>query len=165
MKRSFTIFVFYQVQISTYKFNQSMINTYLVIVDNCPIHRYNGKYVWVICLQQMGVGYIFLPRYSPELNIAENCFLKVKTVLKQERFLNIVRSNLKVAIGQNLQEITMHDLKEFCVATGCLNVHWILCVRTSVRRTIRIKGDDLFTVPAWNYVLFYFCSQLHLDIS
>ena len=71
----------------------------------------------------MGIGYIFLPRYSPELNIAENCFLKVKTVLKQERFLNIVRSNLKVAIGQNLQEITMHDLKEFCVATGCLNVH------------------------------------------
>ena len=43
MKRSFTIFVFYQVQISTYKFNQSMINTYLVIVDNCPIHRFNGE--------------------------------------------------------------------------------------------------------------------------
>jgi transposase len=54
-------------------------------------------------LQQMGVGYIFLPRYSPELNIAENCFLKVKTVLKQEWFLNIVRSNLKAAIGQALQ--------------------------------------------------------------
>ena len=43
MKRSFTIFVFYQVQISTYKFNQSMINTYLVIVDNCSIHRFNGE--------------------------------------------------------------------------------------------------------------------------
>ena len=73
-------------------------------------------------LQQMGIGYIFLPRYSTELNIAEHCFLKVKTVLKQERFLNIVSANLKVAIGQALQEITIHDLKEFCVATGCLNV-------------------------------------------
>ena len=73
-------------------------------------------------LQQMGIGYIFLPRYSPELNIAENCFLKVKTVLKQERYSNIVRSNLNVAIGQALQEITINDLKEFCVATGCLNV-------------------------------------------
>jgi hypothetical protein len=40
----------------------------------------------------------------------------VKTVLKQEPFLNIVRSNLKAAIGQALQEITIHDLKEFCVA-------------------------------------------------
>ena len=81
------------------------------------------------CLRQLDprfdttkISYIFLPRYSPELNIAENCFLKVKTVLKQERFLNIVRANLKVAIGQALQEITIHDLKEFCVATGCLNV-------------------------------------------
>jgi hypothetical protein len=46
----------------------------------------------------------------------------VKTVLKQERFLNIVSANLKVAIGQALQEITIHDLKELCVATGCLNV-------------------------------------------
>ena len=44
------------------------------------------------------------------------------------------------------------------------NVQWILCVRISVRRPIRIKSGDLFTVPAWNYVLFYFCSQLHLDI-
>jgi transposase len=62
-----------------------MINTYLVIVDNCPIHRFNGEVrVSKFFLQQMGVGYIFLPRYSPELNIAENCFLKVKTVLKQE---------------------------------------------------------------------------------
>ena len=82
------------------------------------------------CLRQLDprfdttkISYIFvLPRYSPELNIAENCFLKVKTVLKQERFLNIVRANLKVAIGQALQEITIHDLKEFCFATGCLNV-------------------------------------------
>jgi uncharacterized sporulation protein YeaH/YhbH (DUF444 family) len=56
------------------------------------------------------------------MNIAENCFLKVKTVLKQQRFLNSVRANLKVAIRQTLQEITIHDLNEFCVATGCLNV-------------------------------------------
>ena len=123
MKSSFTNFAFNQIQISTYKFNQSMITTYLVIVDNCPIHRFNGGDVRVSnFLQQMGVGHIILPRYSPELNITENCFLKVKTVLKQERFLNIVRANLKVAIGQALQEITIHDLKEFCVATGCLNV-------------------------------------------
>ena len=81
------------------------------------------------CLRQLDprfdttkISYIVLPRYSPELNIAVNCFLKVKTVLKQERFLNIVRANLKVAIGQALQEITIHDLKEFCVASGCLNV-------------------------------------------
>jgi hypothetical protein len=46
----------------------------------------------------------------------------VKTVLKQERFLNIVSSNMNLAIGQALQEITINDLKEFCVATECLNV-------------------------------------------
>ena len=94
----------------------------MVIVDNCPIHHFNGGNTCEYFFQQMGVGHMFLPRYSPELNIAENCFLKVKTVLKQERFLNIVRINLKVAIGQALQEITIHDLKEFCVAMGCLNV-------------------------------------------
>jgi transposase len=94
----------------------------LVIVDNCSIHRFNGEVRVSNFLQQMGIGYICLTRYSTELNIAENCFLKVKTVLKQEQFLNIVRSNLNVAIGQALQEITINDLKEFCVATGCLNV-------------------------------------------
>jgi hypothetical protein len=53
----------------------------------------------------------------------------VKTVLKQERFLNIVRTNLKVAIGHALQEITIHDLKEFCEnnfqqysVLGCIGV-------------------------------------------
>jgi transposase len=94
----------------------------LVIVDNCSILRFKGEIRVRNFLQQMGIGYISLPRCSPELNIAENCFLKVKTVFKQERFSNIVRSNLNVAIGQALQEIIINDVKEFCVATGCLNV-------------------------------------------
>ena len=42
MKSSFTNFAFNQIQISTYKFNQPMITTYLKIIDNCPIHRFNG---------------------------------------------------------------------------------------------------------------------------
>jgi hypothetical protein len=42
---------------------------------------------------------------------------RLQKLLKQERFLNIVSSNLNVAIGQALQEITIHHLKEFCVAT------------------------------------------------
>ena len=58
----------------------------LVIVDNCSIHRFNGEVRVSNFLQQMGIGYICLTRYSTELNIAENCFLKVKTVLKQEQF-------------------------------------------------------------------------------
>ena len=94
----------------------------LVIVDNCPIHRFNGEVRVSNFLIQMGIGYIFLPRYSPELNIAENCFLKIKTLLRQERFFDVVRANLKVAIGQAAKEITVHDLKEFGKATGCLNV-------------------------------------------
>ena len=73
------------------------------MVDNCPIHRFNGEVHGSNSLEQMGVGQIVLPRYSSELNIAENCFLKVKTVLKQEGFLNIVRANLKVVIEKRSQ--------------------------------------------------------------
>ena len=54
----------------------------LVIVDNCPIHRFNGELRVSNFLYNQGVGYIFLPRYSPELNIAENCFMKVKSTFR-----------------------------------------------------------------------------------
>ena len=95
----------------------------LVIVDNCPIHRLNREVRVSNFLHRMGIEYIFLPRYSPELNIAENCFLKIKTILKQEKFTNLIRANLKVAITTAVNEISVRDIKAFCKATGYLNVN------------------------------------------
>jgi hypothetical protein len=123
----------------------SAVKNYSHVLPYFPIKTMNGTivnnhqvsiYHWLIEFVCWNLYLIKNKNCKTSFHIAENCFLKVKTVLKQERFLNIVRSNLKVAIGQTLQEITIHDLKEFCVATGCLNAQWILCVRTSVRRTM-----------------------------
>lgn len=94
----------------------------IVIVDNCLTHRFEGEIRTSTFLDSIGVGYIFLPRYSPELNIAENCFGKIKAILKQERYRNIVEQNIKVAVSRATEEITVSDLKGFCVATRYLNV-------------------------------------------
>ena len=83
--------------------------------------------MWVIFYSRWEWVILFYPDTAQNWILLKIVFWKWK-LLKQERFLNIVSSNLNVAIGQALQEITIHDLKELCVATGCLNVQWILFI-------------------------------------
>ena len=93
----------------------------VVIVDNCPIHRFAAGNEVGLFLQDQGIEYLFLPRYSPDLNPCENCFLKSKTLLRNERMAELAFKNLKVAVTETLNKINCVDMLHFYRATGYLN--------------------------------------------
>lgn len=94
----------------------------IVIIDNCPIHRNNGELVVSNFLDRMGIEYMFLPTYSPDLNPVESCFSQIKSILKQERFAGMAVANLKVAIGEAIKEISVDNIAGYYRATGYINV-------------------------------------------
>ena len=94
----------------------------LTIVDNCAIHHNQAEQILGRFFGMRGVEYCFLPTYSPDLNPAENCFLKIKSCLKQEKFGDLVEQNLKLAIIAAISEITQSDIRQFYRYTGYLNV-------------------------------------------
>lgn len=94
----------------------------IIVVDNCPIHRNDGEIRTSNFLDRMGIGYIFLPTYSPDFNPAENVFGKLKAVIKQERFVNICLDNLKVGVSEAPKEISIADIRAFYRNIGYLNV-------------------------------------------
>ena len=51
----------------------------IVILDNCSVHHVSGV---ASMITQVGALVHFLPPYSPDLNPIEECFSKVKSLLK-----------------------------------------------------------------------------------
>ncbi|XP_033749722.1 uncharacterized protein LOC117334303 [Pecten maximus] len=94
----------------------------VVVVDNCAIHHNNAEIALSQFFQMQGVGYTFLPVYSPDLNPVENCFAKIKSLMTQERFRELASVNLKLSIIRAIEEITPTDMKGFYRHTGCFNV-------------------------------------------
>ena len=94
----------------------------LIIVDNCAIHHNQAERTLTRYFGMQGVEYDFLPTYSPDLNPTENCFMKIKTILTQDRFKDSVVQNLKLAIIDAIKEIKQSDLHGFYRYTGYLNV-------------------------------------------
>lgn len=90
----------------------------MVIVDNCAIHQNRAERVLTQFFGHQNVEYTFLPTYSPDLNPVENCFGKIKNILSQERFREIVSNNLKLAIIYAIKEIQQSDLINFFKHTG-----------------------------------------------
>ena len=94
----------------------------VVILDNCSIHRNDGETRASTFLDRMGIEYLFLPTYSPDLNPAENCFGKLKDVLKTEKYQTLICANLKVAVAEALKLISTKDLENFFNFTGYLDI-------------------------------------------
>jgi len=63
----------------------------IVVLDNCSIHRSQEIHQALCLLERLGdFRLIFLPRYSPELNPAENVFAEVKQYLRAHRHESIL---------------------------------------------------------------------------
>ena len=54
-----------------------------VVLDNAPIHRMYAQNIVEPYLNNLGVSYTFLPRYSCDLNPVESVFMKLKTTQKE----------------------------------------------------------------------------------
>lgn len=77
-----------------------------VILDNCSIHK--GDPV-VELIQQAGATVIFLPPYSPEFSPIENCWSKIKNLLRSlsaRTYPDLVK-----AIEQAFAQVSSDDLQ------------------------------------------------------
>lgn len=54
----------------------------LVFLDNCPIHKVEEV---TEAIEARGADVIFLPTYSPDMNPIENCWSKVKGILRSHK--------------------------------------------------------------------------------
>ena len=63
-----------------------MQNGHHVILDNSSIHRTFAQDVVAPYLENLGITYTFLPRYSCNMNPVESVFMKLKVILKKNPF-------------------------------------------------------------------------------
>jgi transposase len=94
----------------------------ILIVDNAATHHNMSEVVLRNWLPTIGVQYMFLPTYSPDLNPAEQCFRKVKTLMKTKKYCRLLSQNIKVALYSAFNEINVHDTLNFFRATEYINV-------------------------------------------
>ncbi len=90
----------------------------VLVLDNAPIHKHAETLAVIIdLLQSLGVGIVFLPTYSPEMNPCELVFAKLKNTLRETRCsLDLVAH--VTAILRGLTRLTMENFYAKCVATS-----------------------------------------------
>lgn len=94
----------------------------IVVVDNCATHRNTGGRALAHFLHNMGIEYVFTPSYSPDLNVAEFVFGKLKCLMHNEPYQSMCKNNMEHAIFNSLQEITVSDIRGFFQKVGYLNI-------------------------------------------
>ena len=89
-----------------------------VIFDNAPIHHYRAGQALGEWLDDIGCIAVYLPTYSPEFNPAEYVFNKLKTILRQFEYRELLKDSLHVAVHEALKQITPQDMRGFFNYTG-----------------------------------------------
>jgi len=77
-----------------------------VIMDNCSIHK--GKEIKAL-IEAAGAILIYLPPYSPDFSPIENCFSKIKNILRSigaRTYLDLLK-----AIEEAFSQVSLQDLK------------------------------------------------------
>ena len=77
----------------------------IVILDNCSIHKMEEIEE---IIEARGAWVIFLPRYSPDLNPIENCWSKVKAVLRSLKPRTL--EELLDALVEAFSSVTLKDI-------------------------------------------------------
>lgn len=77
-----------------------------VILDNCPVHK--GADIAAL-IQAAGANVIFLPPYSPEFSPIENCWSKIKNLLRS--FQARTYPDLVTAIEQAFAQVSLEDIQ------------------------------------------------------
>lgn len=89
-----------------------------VVMDNCSIHK--GEQIEAL-IQSAGASLIYLPPYSPDFSPIENCWSKIKSILRSIGARNY--PDLAKAIEKAFNEVSLKDIQNWF--THC-------CYRTSV---------------------------------
>lgn len=81
-----------------------------VILDNCSIHK--GEDIKQL-IEAAGASLIFLPPYSPDFSPIENCFSKVKSILRSLEARSY--PELVNAIEKAFSQVSLEDLKNWFI--------------------------------------------------
>ncbi|XP_070560273.1 uncharacterized protein [Ptychodera flava] len=93
----------------------------ILVIDNAPIHHSQDAQFLARWLAAQDIDCVFTPKYSPDMNPAENCFSKIKKLLPQPYYTNLIHRNLHVAIHDAVAEITGGDTRGYFRQLGYLN--------------------------------------------
>lgn len=77
-----------------------------VILDNCSIHL--GKTIESL-MQEAGATLIYLPPYSPDFSPIENCFSKIKSILRDMEARTY--PDLAKAIEEAFSQVSLDDIR------------------------------------------------------
>ena len=77
-------------------------------MDNCSIH--NAKQIEAL-IQAAGANLIYLPPYSPDFSPIENCWSKVKSILRSISARNY--PDLGKAIEQAFNKVSLKDIQSW----------------------------------------------------
>ena len=69
-----------------------------------------------------GIELLYTPIYSPEFNPAEFCFNKMKTLVKNETYRDIFKTNIELGIYEVLEQVTASDCLGFYKTVGYLDI-------------------------------------------
>ena len=93
----------------------------VVIVDNAPFHHHEAEVLLTNYFDGQGVELIYLPTYSPDFNPAENCFNKLKSLLKRDSYRTLLHENLAVAVYDAVSLITPEDTHQYFLDTDYIH--------------------------------------------
>jgi transposase len=79
-----------------------------VLMDNCSIHQ-GGEIEALIT--KAGARLIYLPPYSPDFSPIENCWSKIKTLLRSIGARNY--PDLAIAIEQAFEQVSLEDIRSW----------------------------------------------------
>ena len=79
-----------------------------VVMDNCSIHK--GKEIEAL-IQAAGANLIYLPPYSPDFSPIENCWSKIKSVLRSIGARNY--PDLAKAIEEAFNKVSLKDIQNW----------------------------------------------------
>ena len=92
----------------------------ILVIDNATIHHSQTAQVLKAWLETQGIDVVYTPKYSPDMNPVEECFSKIKAVLRQPSFGTIVQANLSTAIYTATKTVSSGDMHSFFRHTGYL---------------------------------------------
>ena len=81
-----------------------------VIMDNCSIHK--GKKIRSL-IEKAGAKLLYLPTYSPDFNPIENCWSKLKSILRHIGARTY--PDLAKAIESAFNQISRYDIRNWLI--------------------------------------------------